>query len=489
INFYLKNALSLSFLGTFAYQTTYDPEIDETYKYSSSYFELRIKKEFGFPQPRLKFYNLNVVFFKDLNGDRTKEDNEPGVKNVLVNFIRNENADLANDSYEYQGEFSNVELLSDQKGLVRYINLAQGIYNVEFHVLMNNNGSFTAETNNISIRVNKDKTVFVPFFENNKIFGKVVMNRSKLSNLGDIDISNLKITATDRDGRVTSTLTDKNGNFTLYVPDVDKYKVKINNIFYENFDLQQNNFEVQLNGYKQFELTFVFNEKRRRIRFSSEYEMDQSMQTMGLEIVRRTNLKGTVKDATTQVPIKAKVQIFDKDNNVISETNSDVINGLYNLSFLAGENYRIVASADDYWFFMDKLYERQITTFQNIQKDILLKKITVGSIIPLNKLLFDEGKAELMSEATAELDRLLEVLKYNPTVRISIHGHCDDLEVLDVGPQIAQERAKMVAKYLIANGYSRVEYMGHGNSKPVAPNDNAEDRQKNRRVEVVVKSK
>ena len=110
-------------------------------------------------------------------------------------------------------------------------------------------------------------------------------------------------------------------------------------------------------------------------------------------------------------------------------------------------------------------------------------------MIPLNKLLFDEGKSDLMSEATAELDRLLEVLKNNPTVRISIHGHADDLEVIDIGAEIAQERAKMVARYLIANGYSRVEYVGHGNMNPVAPNDNAEDRQKNRRVEIVVKNK
>jgi len=489
LNFYVLKSFSLSFLSTFAYQTTYDAQIDETYKYSSSYFEVRIKNAFGFPQPRLKYHDLSIIFFKDINGNRVKEDNEPGIKNVLVNFVRNEEIDDAESEYEYQGEFSNVELLSDQKGLISYQNIPEGTYQVEFHSLNGGNENFTAEANNLSIKINKEKTIFVPFFENNKIFGKVVMNRSKLSNLGIIDISNLKVTATDRNGRVTSTLTDKNGSFFLYVPDVDKYNVKINNIFYENFDLQQNNFEVQLNGYKQFELTYVFTEKRRRIRFSSEYEIDQDMESLGLEIVRRTNLKGSIRDATNQEVIKADIKIIDKDNNVVSATSSDVINGMYNLSFHAGEDYRIIVTADDYWFYLEKLYERQITTFQNIQKDVLMNRITIGQVIPLNKLLFDDSKADLISEATAELDRLLEVLKNNPSVRISIHGHADDLEVLEVGAEIATERAKMVAKYLIANGYSRIEYVGHGNTMPVAGNDNAEDRQKNRRVNVIVKNK
>ena len=293
-----------------------------------------------------------------------------------------------------------------------------------------------------------------------------------------------------RYGKITSTLTNSIGEFVLFVPDIDKYIVTINNIFYQNFDLQQNNFEVQLNGYKQFEIAFIFEEKRRRIRFTSDYDYDQNLDVMALDVVRRTNLKGVVKDATNQKPIRALIKIFDKDDRVVSETTSDGRIGLYTLSFTAGNDYQISVSADDYWFFNEKLYARQLTTFQNINKDVLLKSITIGQLIPLNNLIFDQMSSDLSSQATAELDRLLEVLNTNPNVRITIHGHADDLEVLeDSEEDISDARARMVAKYLVANGYSRIEYKGHANSNPVATNDTEADRRKNRRVEIIVKSK
>ena len=77
----------------------------------------------------------------------------------------------------------------------------------------------------------------------------------------------------------------------------------------------------------------------------------------------------------------------------------------------------------------------------------------------------------------------------NPTVRITIHGHADDLEVLETDEDIADERAKMVARYLVANGYSSAEYKGHANTNPISTNDTEEERRKNRRVEIIVKSK
>jgi OOP family OmpA-OmpF porin len=54
---------------------------------------------------------------------------------------------------------------------------------------------------------------------------------------------------------------------------------------------------------------------------------------------------------------------------------------------------------------------------------------------------------------------------------------------------LALERAKLISKYLIANGYNRVKYSGHANTKPIANNDTEDGRKKNRRVEIVVTGK
>jgi outer membrane protein OmpA-like peptidoglycan-associated protein len=145
--------------------------------------------------------------------------------------------------------------------------------------------------------------------------------------------------------------------------------------------------------------------------------------------------------------------------------------------------------ADDYWFYAEKLYSNQIVTFKNLKKDILIKAITVGSIIPMNTLNFASGSAEIPATSFPELERLLKVLRKNPAVKIDVHGHADDLEIRETQEDLALERAKIIAKYLIANGYNRVKYSGHANTKPIADNDTETGRAQNRRVEIVVTGK
>lgn len=490
IDVYFGRGWNLRFLNTISYHKSIDKITEQPNVFTTSYYEVDILKEFNFNQPRIKFYDLRIFFYKDLNGNRKRDDNEPGIKNVLVNIKRNEAFDeAAKDIYEYNGEFRSNELLSDQDGSIYYENIPIGRYNIAFESLNQERGSFSTEFSSMEYYINDDKTIYIPFIERNKIFGKVVLNRSKLSNLGKIDVSNIKITATDLEGRQYSTLTDKEGRFVIFVPNVNKYIVSVNNIFYENFELQQNNFEIQLNGYKQFEIAFIFNEKRRRIRFNTEYEFSQNLDLPGIEIVRRTSMTGTVKDATTQSPIKARIQIIDSDNQIVSETNTRVIDGKFSLSYMAGDDYRLVIFADDYWFYDEKLRGEQVVTFQTINKEILLKSITVGAIIPMQHLYFDPGSADLRAEAVTELQRLLDVLKKNTNVRIAAYGHTDDLEILESTEDLALERAKMVANFLIANGYIKVKYSGFANTRPTATNDTEDGRQLNRRVEIVVTEK
>jgi outer membrane protein OmpA-like peptidoglycan-associated protein len=124
----------------------------------------------------------------------------------------------------------------------------------------------------------------------------------------------------------------------------------------------------------------------------------------------------------------------------------------------------------------------------NVTKDILLKQITIGSKIELNIKFVEINKATLGPETVAELNRLLRILKDNSNIKIEIQGHCDDLEAIS-NPQIGEERAKAVAKYLVENGFSNLQVRGFGNTAPIAPNDTEENRTLNRRVEIEVISK
>lgn len=484
----ISNTWEISFSSMFGYQSNIDKITKEKYKFSSSYFEIRVKKDLIFDQPRYQYHNLTVIFFKDLNGNRIKDIDEPGIKNIFLS-IRNDEEKLLNEEYNTSGFFMTVDLLSDYSGVTTYENIPNGFYTLEYYPISKIEGAFTSEESVKNLHIGKDETLYIPFNENNKIFGNVVLNRSKLSNLGLIDISNIKITAEDSKGKKFSALTDDKGNFIIYVPDVDKYKLRAKNIFFENFELEQNDYEIQLNGYRQFEVNFIFNEKKRKINFASSYEYGSKLDGPGVEIIRRTNLSGTIKDATTLKPIVSTIRVIDDKGDEITSGRSSLQTGIFSLSFVAGDDYSVEVNADEYWFHAEKLYSQQIVTFKNLKKEILLRNITVGQLIPMKTLNFEAGSYDIPATSFPELERLMKVLKKNPSVKIDVHGHADDQEILESESDLALERAKLVAKYLIANGYNRVKYSGHANTKPIADNDTEDGRRLNRRVEIVVTGK
>ena len=105
-----------------------------------------------------------------------------------------------------------------------------------------------------------------------------------------------------------------------------------------------------------------------------------------------------------------------------------------------------------------------------------------------SNLLFRFGKAELISDRIPELDTLANFLTRNTQYRIGIYGHTDAMGSDAVNDRLSEARAKTVATYLVRGGVApeRLSWHGYGSSKPIATNDSANGREKNRRVEFIV---
>lgn len=484
LDFFMKHDFTLSLLNSYSYQVTKDLLTEESYKYSNNYFEIRLTKEFNWNQPRVKYYDLTLDLYKDLNGNLSRDFNEPGVRDVLVSI-----ESIDPNRYEDYGvtkpgssTLVATRLITSNEGFVRYENLVQGLYKISLQNIGKEQGKFLPDQNEFVIHHTKDQTIFVPYLERNKVYGKVVMNRSKLTNLGRIDIANLRITAVDSKGRSMSTLTDANGYWEMYVPSVDNYVVSINNIYADHFNLRQNNYRVSLNGFKQFEVNFIFDEIRRQIEFTPSFAAADA------EVFRvgRTNLSGTVRDAATLQALRAQVEVVDNNTSTpIERTNTDRNTGRFNTSFTTNDNYSLIVSAPGYWMYTDRLALEQMLTIQDVDRDILLESIVVGSRFELTNMRFAAGSADIPTEALPELDRIITQLKQNPTVRIRVAGHSDALETLS-NRNLSLERANNVVRYMIENGFSNIEFSGLEDKQPVVPNDTPENRQRNRRVEIVI---
>jgi OmpA-OmpF porin, OOP family len=103
----------------------------------------------------------------------------------------------------------------------------------------------------------------------------------------------------------------------------------------------------------------------------------------------------------------------------------------------------------------------------------------------LGGVTFDTGKATIRAESFPRLDSVVEYMTHKKSARIEISGHTDNVGNPKANKALSEKRAQACRQYVIAKGIegSRLTAIGHGDERPIAPNDTDEGRQKNRRIE------
>jgi outer membrane protein OmpA-like peptidoglycan-associated protein len=126
---------------------------------------------------------------------------------------------------------------------------------------------------------------------------------------------------------------------------------------------------------------------------------------------------------------------------------------------------------------------------QVISANELLQELNKNGFIALY-INFDTGKADLMQDGVATVKEIATLLKSNPTLKLGVEGHTDNVGDAASNKKLSEARAKSVTAAIVASGVdaARVSAAGFGQEKPVADNRTEEGRAKNRRVELVKKS-
>jgi outer membrane protein OmpA-like peptidoglycan-associated protein len=111
-----------------------------------------------------------------------------------------------------------------------------------------------------------------------------------------------------------------------------------------------------------------------------------------------------------------------------------------------------------------------------------------GLIVNMSDVLFDTGKYTLKPGAREKLAKVAGILLAYPGLRVQVEGHTDSTGSTDFNQRLSENRAATVRDYLVQQGVplASVSAIGLGEADPVASNDTAAGRQKNRRVELVV---
>lgn len=119
--------------------------------------------------------------------------------------------------------------------------------------------------------------------------------------------------------------------------------------------------------------------------------------------------------------------------------------------------------------------------------DQMADAIKKDGFIALNGILFDTGKASIKPESKALVDEVVALLKKDPSLRLAVVGHTDNVGDKKANLELSKQRAASVVRALVAGGIDakRLKADGKGDTEPVGDNRKDEGRARNRRVELV----
>ena len=165
--------------------------------------------------------------------------------------------------------------------------------------------------------------------------------------------------------------------------------------------------------------------------------------------------------------------------------------GNYLITLPIGKDYAFNVARKGYLFYSDNFSLKNKAQDSTYKIDIPLQPIEIDAAVVLRNLFFETAKFNIKPESEIELNKVVQLLQENPTVKIQIEGHTDNVGKTIDNQKLSEARARSTVSYLIQKGIraDRLIAKGFGATKPVADNKTEEGRAQNRRTELKVIAK
>lgn len=151
---------------------------------------------------------------------------------------------------------------------------------------------------------------------------------------------------------------------------------------------------------------------------------------------------------------------------------------------------------------LEVMQQRENQLRDRMQQELADKSVEIEqlrgqlTVRMLDRIVFRSGSADILPEGMAVLDKLVEAVADSTDI-IRVEGHTDDTPISDKlkkkypsNWELSAARASAVARYIETKHHvnpKRLESLGFSMYHPIAPNDTDENKQRNRRVEIVLK--
>ena len=202
-------------------------------------------------------------------------------------------------------------------------------------------------------------------------------------------------------------------------------------------------------------------------------------------------IKGELKDPTGQPITGAIVEVKNVTTKEKIDVVTDTTTGQYAVvvNLKKKDDFIITVKKEGYAFNSqvisgkDSIYEKP----KKINFDV--KPIEENQTYVLNNIYYQTNSAELKPESKIVIEEFVDFLNTNPTVKIEIHGHSDNIGTIPDNSALSSDRAFTVYDIILQMGIPKsrlLAFKGFGASKPIADNNTEAGRAKNRRTEFVI---
>jgi outer membrane protein OmpA-like peptidoglycan-associated protein len=126
----------------------------------------------------------------------------------------------------------------------------------------------------------------------------------------------------------------------------------------------------------------------------------------------------------------------------------------------------------------------------NMGCPVIAKEVIEKVNFAAKNVFFNTGSAKLSTKSYKSLDEVAKLMTEDPSLMMDIDGHTDAQGSDELNQSLSEKRANAVRDYLISKGIdpSRLKATGYGESRPIADNNTAAGRAKNRRTEMTVRN-
>ncbi|MFH6995879.1 OmpA family protein [Flavobacterium sp. FlaQc-48] len=221
------------------------------------------------------------------------------------------------------------------------------------------------------------------------------------------------------------------------------------------------------------------------------------LETRRLKCIQELN--GIITDAETNIILPGtKVTLYDSQGGIKSNTISDS-DGAYTFAVECGKTYNVRAEKQDYTTKEVSITIGKITgkTSLPIALDKSTCKVTIGDDLGkcfgIKMIYFDLDKSNIRTEAALDLEKILDVLNNNPTMKLDIRSHTDSRATYQYNEALSNRRAKSTIQWLVKNGIApgRLTGKGYGETQLVNRCSDGvpcteEEHQMNRRSEFII---